>query len=54
MFLGTCSGCGCKIYSDWIEEFEGHYCNHEIQTTLDEKEILINEDSNQEGPHTSR
>ena len=55
MFLGLCAVCGCKIFSDWIEQFDGNYCNHEIQTNLDERQVITsNEDSNQEGPHTSR
>jgi hypothetical protein len=55
MFLGLCVVCGCKIYSDWIEQFDGHYCNHELQTNLDERQVIdCNEDPNQKRPHAGR
>lgn len=55
MFLGICAGCGCRIFDDYIEEFDEYFCNHEIQTTLEGKEkIAGNEDNNQEGSQGGR
>ena len=55
MFLGLCAVCGCKIFSDWIEQFDGHYCNHELQITSDERQVIkANEDVNQRESYSSR
>jgi len=35
--LGMCRWCGCPVYRDGPVEFEGVWCNHEIQTGVDEE-----------------
>ncbi len=41
MLLGLCVHCGCEIYSDGPQEFEGVFCRHEVQTELEEvKEVI--------------
>lgn len=43
-FLGLCKFCGCPLYRDGPVEFEGVWCNHEVQTEL-EAEVITIEDS---------
>jgi len=43
--LGLCEWCGCPVYRDGPVEWEGVWCNHEVQTQLDEKEVIPVEDS---------
>jgi hypothetical protein len=33
--IGLCMWCGCPVYSDGPVDFEGVWCNHEVQTELD-------------------
>jgi hypothetical protein len=40
-FLGLCKFCGCPLYRDGPIEFEGVWCNHEVQTELDAEVTTI-------------
>jgi len=43
--LGLCKWCGCPMCRDVpLVEFEGVWCNHEMQTEMDE-EVMPFEDS---------
>ena len=33
-FLGLCKWCGCPLFRDGPIEFDGVFCNHEVQTEL--------------------
>ena len=35
-FLGLCRWCGCALYRDGPVEWDDVYCNHEVQTELEE------------------
>ena len=43
--LGMCRWCGCPVYRDGPVEFEGVWCDHEVQTGVDE-EVKRNETEN--------
>jgi hypothetical protein len=40
-FIGFCMYCGCPVCRDGPIEFEGVFCNHEVQTELDTEVTTI-------------
>ena len=44
-FLGLCKWCGCPLYRDGPVEWEGVWCNHDVQTELLNEEVIHIEDS---------
>ena len=41
-FLGLCAQCGCNIYSEGVEEFEGTYCNHKLLNSMYDHNVKLN------------
>ena len=36
-FIGFCEWCGCPYYRDGPVEWDGVWCNHSVQTEVDEE-----------------